>query len=320
MSSLLEGPGERAVGPLAISLTLLLAYVFALGCVSAVSAFVRALFGTAEGLLGWIPWLGKIATRPIHSIEQKIVSALGTAAADLEGRVADAFHGAATSLRNLGHEIYGLAEFGYELSWYIVKAAKIMVVGHKVYTVELAQLKAQRAARAEAARVAKLAKVVAHPGSGKSGGAIAARTRPLKVQLADLRHWTMGRVKALEYSESVAIPGALDNLRARDGVLERLWHGLKGRFGKLERATVGAGAVGLVAIALAKLGMTWARCSNVRRLGRGVCRMDGSFIEDLLAGTLLVVGGISIVEFSKELQTIMGDAEAGIRGFIRETK
>ena len=41
----------------------------------------KALFGAADSAVGWIPWLGKIVTKPLTSIEQKIVSFMSQAAA-----------------------------------------------------------------------------------------------------------------------------------------------------------------------------------------------------------------------------------------------
>lgn len=77
------------------------------------------------------------------------------------------------------------------------------------------------------------------------------------------------------------------------------------------------GSVGLVAAALAKLGLTWARCSNVNKWGKSVCGMDQSLLDALLADTLLVLGTVDLIEFAEGMQDLTSEAASTIGSFWR---
>lgn len=70
--------------------------------------------------------------------------------------------------------------------------------------------------------------------------------------------------------------------------------------------------------ALAALGLSWLRCNRVGRAGRAVCGLDGDLLEDLLLGTVLIVGAFSLREYTRDVQAITREAEGIIAGFIRE--
>lgn len=124
---------------------------------------------------------------------------------------------------------------------------------------------------------------------------------------------TRAQVKALV---AVAIPGIVarelpyfDWLKKHLKTLERLVEGagaavlgagvplikdligIRKRIGKLERTLVGTAAVGLVATALARLGLTWIRCNNWKRIGRHVCGLPSEAVSLLIgaAGAALTV-------------------------------
>jgi len=55
------------------------------------------------------------------------------------------------------------------------------------------------------------------------------------------------------------------------------------RISRLEGLLTGAAAVALVGTALGKLGLRWLRCSNVKRTGRALCRLNPEWITTLLS-------------------------------------
>jgi hypothetical protein len=63
--------------------------------------------------------------------------------------------------------------------------------------------------------------------------------------------------------------------------------------------TKAAGAA-LVAFSLARLGLGWLRCGNVKKVGKRLCGMNPDLLDALLIGTTLIVGTISLREFAKE--------------------
>jgi hypothetical protein len=106
----------------------------------------------------------------------------------------------------------------------------------------------------------------------------------------------------------------------RLGHLERQAAAEAKRLGKVEKIATVLGLTALVAAVMARLGLQWARCSKVNRVGKAVCGMDNNLLDELLAGALIFAGTISIVQLAKECQAFTDDVEAGIRFFVREVK
>jgi hypothetical protein len=75
-------------------------------------------------------------------------------------------------------------------------------------------------------------------------------------------------------------------------------------------------ALGLAIIA--KLGLGWLRCNNVNNLGKRACGLDTDLFDLLLLDTVAILGGISVVEFARELQSLEGEAIGIMRAGIRE--
>lgn len=123
---------------------------------------------------------------------------------------------------------------------------------------------------------------------------------------------------AAAVSTTGAVAAPFPWAKGRFGDLEGELSALRSRIGRLEKPLVGAAVVAVVGAALARLGLRWARCSNVGKVGKQVCGMNPTLLESLLADALLVVGAISVVEFAKELQAIEAATVAAMRGFVRE--
>jgi hypothetical protein len=85
---------------------------------------------------------------------------------------------------------------------------------------------------------------------------------------------TLARVKALEASIAHELP--------RVRTLEREAKAEAARLRRIEKKLTAVGIVGLLGIALARMGLRWLRCSNVNRLGRAVCNAPVRWIDDLL--------------------------------------
>src|SRR5207302_3396971 len=91
--------------------------------------------------------------------------------------------------------------------------------------------------------------------------------------------------RALQRAVAVTIPRDLRWTEQQIGLtrrdLARLWRRVRGL-----PAELGAAAIGAIAVAtLARMGMSWFRCSNWRKIGKSGCRMPGRWLEDLLALT-----------------------------------
>lgn len=112
--------------------------------------------------------------------------------------------------------------------------------------------------------------------------------------------------------------GAYADMLPRIRGLERDLHGIDETLKDTLRKVTPAGIAGLlIGSVLAKLGMTWLRCSNVNRVGRSVCGLNANVLEGLLAGLLSIFGTIGIVTFAKDVQKVVGDFGGEIGHFWR---
>lgn len=158
------------------------------------------------------------------------------------------------------------------------------------------------------------------------------RIADLVRELADLRvhpiklvHDLEARLKALEHriarlatrtiphavATAIAVPGAAVGRLDREVGQLRDWIRAHGK-------AVAAVSVGAVAAAvLGRLGLGWTRCSKVTRFGKRVCGMDESMLEDLLAGTLLIGGTLSLAEVARDMQSITPEVMDAVRWFTR---
>lgn len=90
---------------------------------------------------------------------------------------------------------------------------------------------------------------------------------------------------------------------------------LRGVRGLLAGGVLGA----LILRALTRAGVGNIRCGNLRRFERNVCGMDPALLDSLLADSLLIFGGISLVEFAKECQAVTEEVAGLIHRFVRAT-
>src|SRR5207245_8870158 len=102
-------PAEPVVLPALAGLFILAALFFAIGGIKLIDALVRGLFGTISGVVGWIPFAGKVLAAPIHQIDRKVTHALGHAERPLVAYVASTWHTLGALVHYLGREVEGLA-------------------------------------------------------------------------------------------------------------------------------------------------------------------------------------------------------------------
>jgi hypothetical protein len=127
---------------------------------------------------------------------------------------------------------------------------------------------------------------------------------------------TVVKVKAA----AVAIPRAIGIPLPRVGALERDVRGIDARIRDLLHKVSGAAIAAAVATAIGALGLSWARCSRVKKLGKAVCGLDDKLLDSLLADALVLASTISIVELAKECQGFLGDVEEPLLLFVRELR
>lgn len=241
--------GEILVYLVGIALCLLCVYL------------AKAFFGAANSSVGWIPYLGKVATRSLTSIEQKIVSFMSEAAAHLDAKMGAALHDLARVVDWLGEEIRRHANLLEILAGILAGTAGVGLVTSAIQNL----LHHSRVAKAVAQQAARKAVAVGHAVERGIG--------------ADV----LPRIKSLEREYADVISLDLPAIRARDRVLG---HTVGSVWEWVRRHTLVAGSLATtaaVAWALARVGGSWIRCNNWGRVGRKVCGLPGSWVDDLLA-------------------------------------
>lgn len=260
--------GGAAVGIEALTgLLILCGLIVALGLIKMVDGFVRALFGTLSGSVGWIPYAGKVLKAPIHKIEQKVTNFLGAAEQGIDHAIGYTWHNLAHLIRWTIHEIEALS---YALL--VASIASSLHISRK--------------------RAAELIQAVVHP--IRAYQHILRRLHALEhAAVHALRHILLEgvypRIHAGEAALDRVIEWDIPRLRARERALarrvERLWKWSRAH----ARPVATAAFVGAVALALHRLGGSWIRCKNWRRIGKHVCGLPFNLIEDLL-GLALAFG------------------------------
>jgi hypothetical protein len=97
----------------------------------------------------------------------------------------------------------------------------------------------------------------------------------------------------------VPVPIPVPQTIPKVGDIQKGLDWVRGKVNRLGKLGTIAGLIGLVAGSLARLGISWARCSNVKRYGRSICGMDSRILNALLGASTLIVGTISLVQFAE---------------------
>jgi hypothetical protein len=283
------------LAPLVIDLGIMLMLLVGIALCLLAKPLVKALFQVADSAVGWIPWVGSKITGDLHKIEQRLTNALGTAVNGLQARVGSVFHSAARVVEEVGQKI----EDAYRLLGGVAGVLDLFVP----YKAVLALYHTLAKAISGLHGVTKAqAQDIAHAGRAASDARRRANT---------------AQVRAQAIPADVVLPRDLSGLRGRvreaENEISRLWDRVRG----ISPAVVGGVALGALTFALGRLGLGWARCSNVGKVGRRVCGMDAGLLEGLLADSLLILGTLSLVTFAEEMQDVTEVIARPIQTFWR---
>ncbi len=274
---------------------MLAGYFVAWGLVFCVDAVTRAFFGTISGAVSWIPYAGKVISTPLLAIEHKLTSYLGGLESHFDSQMAARWHAFASLVSQLAADTRAAAIFDYQIArryatlWGNAAVAAIVARAHAVSHAVGARV------HVVTQTVTRIEKVI----GTKADVYVVRKVRALAAQLAHAVEWD--------------IPGLRARERSLADSVGRLWHRVRSQ----EKA-LGLGAVvALVVAALGRLGIGWVRCGNVGKVGKNVCGMNPDLLESLLADSLLIVGTLSLVEFSREMVDVTELAVRPITSFWR---
>ena len=266
-------------------------YFVAWGLVFVMDAVVRAFFGTISGGVSWIPFAGRVLSKPVNYIEHKLTSFLGGLEAHFENQMASRWHALAALITQLAAD----TEDNAIALWKI--ARRINQLYSDAATGKLGS-RFQRWVRGEIAKLHSVSTTV---------------VRPVKVVTNTVTHYVAPKVGALAGELDRVITWDIPRLRARTKALEGRFSGVLRRLRALEKRSVALIGLGALAVALTRAGLGWLKCAKVSRLGRRACSMDTSLFDALLADTLLVLGTVSLVEFAEEM---IGVTETAVRPIV----
>lgn len=275
------------LAPLSVDLATLLGWSVAFGICSVSYYILRGLFSFTEStvgsLVGWIPGVNHFVKSKLESAERKVTHWVGQAAASSEARMGDAFHASANLTASIGHEIYGQAVATWGIAHWVYKLSASVLSGEayqEIFHNDIVNLRAREKQLEAASRTH--GRAISHADQPPIAAGVDRRTKPIATQathtgtleIPGIRAGARAREDALERDVAETRAG----VRAAEGAIDSLWE----RVRHLDKVTTGVLASALVATALGRLGGGWLRCSNVGRVGRGICRMPTRLLEDLL--------------------------------------
>lgn len=140
-------------------------------------------------------------------------------------------------------------------------------------------------------------------------------TRLIDPRVTDLEHELDVLRKQVAAAGVGVLAPAIPVPHLDTGTIGRGIGALRDRLGRLTRQLTPAAIAGAVAAALVALRLGWLKCSGVRRAAEHACGMDRDILEALIAGTVAVIGTVSLVEFAREMQTLTAEIDPVVRRF-----
>lgn len=276
--------------PLLPPLLTLLGCVVALGVAYSAHAIVSALFAVTKDAvqiaIGWVPWLGKKVVGGVVRTEQRLNNYLAGQVAALETAVAESWHNLAHAVVLTGRALEATAAAVWRVAWYVEVKFPLKVISYLAHEGVKGARAILKRIEAQTVRVQTVVRVIEHPLSGPIAAGVKAGTRAIVGELSALERWIGSEGRVAYHDATVTLPHDIAGLRARDLSLSRLYERLRA-WVKRHDTLLGAGALtAAVAYALARLGGTWIRCSNWRKIGKAGCNLPIGLLEDLLALSL----------------------------------
>lgn len=289
-----EAPAIPASLLAALGLIAFLGYLVATGTLKVYAVSFGALILAIADLLDFgIRLFGKkvhpfgTISHGLRLLDQGIRDALGWAALESEEIASWFFTSAGNIMAWTGREIGDLAE----------TTAKALHLDRSVFTPKLIR-------QSTAATNDRFDHLV---------GPIGARQTQ---EQADLERLGRG-IDRLDWRTNVTIPHRISGVEAQVRPLAHADARLGARVKMVEHKLGAKAFAGAVGVALTALGLGWARCRPVARVGKRVCGMDPNLLESLLLDAAVLGVAFNLRTFTRELQDVTGEAAGLIHGLVR---
>jgi hypothetical protein len=271
---------------LAVSLLIIVGALVCIGLVAVINTFVRATVGGIAGVLSHVPGIGGVLSSPVNQVLHWMEHEFGAAEAALDGILSQYLHELGVLWQWLADEVRNNAHLLYTLSTVMLGSEAMKALDRTIGYVHRVVVRLDHVVGNAIADIQRIELEFEHAISSRIGGAVRTLTRPIYGELHGLERLTLPRIEAYGKAIEHAIPQSIAGVRAWARGLEDEYAALYHRIARLE-ARVGSTAIaGTVALALAGLGISWVRCRNWRRIGRGVCGLPDALIEGLFLGAV----------------------------------
>ena len=262
-------------------LDILVAALLALAVCLLVVAFAKAFFGVTGTLLGKLPVIGGWIDSTAHHIEQRITNVFGGFAATLEGVIGASWHSMARLVDKIGHEIAEHAGLLATIATFIPGGGVIVGLYREI------------------ALARSLIHKLAHALTG-IGHDVVIRTKVIE---RGIGNDVLPRIRSLDREVARVISRDIPGLRVGERTLTRELDSLRTWVHRHVLAAGTAAFAGAIAVALAKLGLDWIRCTNARSVfkKRGCNMWNG--LESLLAtlvDVLLITNMCTVIPWLEE--------------------
>jgi hypothetical protein len=235
-------------------------WLWAWGLMMLLTLFCRAVFGTVEGVVGWVPFAGRLVKSPIHRIEQKVSHIIGGAVRPIDKHIATHWHSLAQIVRSIPSQLVDDAGLIFGLA-----AALVLLP-----SVALVKLLIRLTVKPLIVNIHSLMHLLRH---------LRAETRVIEHTITTR---VLPQVKVIEHDVSHVITHDLPYAGARAGAAEDLALSTYKWLARHKGVFLTGVFTGASAWALSRLGGGWIRCSNWRKVGKAVCGMNRSRLDGLL--------------------------------------
>lgn len=296
-------PLVPAAAGFAAALFLLLAWVVVMGLRQGYDATFGMFLRVIADELRGIRFIGGFLAGRIDSVDHFIM-----------GRLADAADALQTAAAKLFHASEWLVKLSVDTTVELAHATKgaIDSLVDRVIPGEIH------------ARTVPLARGLDHAervANARDAAEAQTRARGIDRVQGRVTHEAQARARGID-DVGARLGSRLDAIRsgltARVDAVSDFAHGqLAGRLGRIE-TFIATGAIAGIAFRVLTRTIPWARCSNVNRAGKALCRMDLGALDALLLGTTVIAGGFSLVALAEDLLAVEDEIVAGLERGIRE--
>lgn len=268
MSILLEPEVEVLTPALLIPLADFLIFGTCLALTLTTKYWLQAIFAPANFVFGHIPILRDVVGQPIKAVEKRVIHWCSEAAIGSEKRVGKAWHTLAQTITGVAELLFALAVVDALIVDHLIRVWAVPTLSHWI---------------AKHLTITKYVKtVVTYPTTGKIGGGIKKGLIGLAAGLTVLGRYVHHHVPALEHGLA-DLRHRVGHTAARVGQTPSSIRRFGHRLTRLERMTVGLGAVALVAGAMRRMGLGWLRCAPLSRVGRKIGCGGFGVLEEFLS-------------------------------------